>query len=191
MSLEQRRGKAPDDRSPGRGLSRRYLHSVQARAHLGQTATGGVETSVATYGQLPSVAPDPPPPPPMFPLPTSLGIRPVIGPPLASSAGVPFVPLPPALGFACPQSFIGVTPCTWAEAAGATINTRSAANIIISTIRLIVLPLLWSSSRKRPGSSDPTGHTTLCGEKVSRALDDESSSLMNWISTRNPDQPHR
>jgi hypothetical protein len=93
-----------------------------------------------TYRQTGTGAFLPPSPPVSGALPVSRGIRPVIGPPMASSAGPPFVALPPVTVLSTPvqaRLFRGVTPCTCADAAGRAANINNRTNTSKSIDRRI------------------------------------------------------
>lgn len=80
------------------------------------------------YGQCPVAAPKPPSPIVSGALPTSRGMRPVMGPPFAAAAGVLSVWLAPALALSTVQPSGGVMPWTCPNAGA----TESAAAVMTS-----------------------------------------------------------
>src|SRR6266536_217409 len=92
------------------------------------------------YGAGQAGVSNPPSPTVSGALPTSLGISPVIGPPLAAAAGVVSVRSAPSV--VVPTQRNGVMPCTWATAgaAGSTASPpaiASATRPVLSRLRTL------------------------------------------------------
>ena len=88
-------------------------------------------------------------------MPTVIGITPAMGPPFASSAGVPFVPFAPEIGLSWVMQASGVMPCTCPSALLMLASARSRA-----ARKEMVTCRMRTSSRFGPLALRPKVHKT-------------------------------